>query len=94
VSWQSRFEPPVILPDGTELVTLADARAHILALPAAQHKTEAWQTAVKTLLEAAEGRGPMMHARVGVSLAINGPRPIPESRPSKEIHWHKRRSRR
>jgi hypothetical protein len=32
---------------------------------------------------AAEDRGPLMHAHVGMMLALHGAKPIPEARPSK-----------
>src|ERR1700730_1014282 len=36
---------------------------------------------------AAEDRGPLMHAHVGMMLALRGAKPIPEYDPSKERHW-------
>jgi hypothetical protein len=35
-------------------------------LPKVEQKHEKWQTAIEVLIMAAEGRGPLMHARIGV----------------------------
>jgi len=56
VSWDQRFDRPVVLPDGKTLRTLEDARRHILALPKSEHETTAWQVAIEALLVAAEKR--------------------------------------
>jgi len=54
VSWDKRFDRPVILPDGKTLLTLEDARRHILALPKSDHETAAWQIAIEALVLAAD----------------------------------------
>ena len=56
MSWDQRFDRPVVLPDGKTLRTLEDARRHILALPKSEHETTAWQVAIEALLVAAEKR--------------------------------------
>jgi hypothetical protein len=43
-----------------------------------------WQAAIEALLMAAEDRGPLMHAHVGMMLALHGAKPIPEYNSSKE----------
>jgi hypothetical protein len=43
---------------------LQDAADYILKLPKAVQKLEEWQTATEALIMAAEGRGPLMHARI------------------------------
>jgi hypothetical protein len=58
VSWDQRFDCPVVLPDGKTLRTLEDARRYIITLPKSEHKTTAWQIAIEALLVAAERRGP------------------------------------
>jgi hypothetical protein len=50
----SAFDRPVILPDGKTLLTLEDARRHILALPKSDHETAAWQIAIEALVLAAD----------------------------------------
>jgi hypothetical protein len=42
-----------------------------MKLPKAEQKHEKWQVAVECLIMAAEGRGPLMHARIGVMQALN-----------------------
>jgi hypothetical protein len=59
-------------PRGRQLVTLADAPSYILKLKKAEQNSTEWQAAIEALLMAAEGRGPMMHARTGVLKALNG----------------------
>jgi hypothetical protein len=53
VSWDQRFDRPVVLPDGKTLRTLEDARLYVLALPISEHDTIAWQVAIEALLLAA-----------------------------------------
>jgi hypothetical protein len=55
VSWDQRFDRPVVLPDGKTLRTLEDARQYILTLPRSEHDSTAWQVAIEALLLAAEG---------------------------------------
>ncbi len=86
-----RFDQPIILPSGEKLETLADARRHILKLPKTHHGQQAWQAAIEALLMAAEKRGPVMHANVGVHQAVHGLKPIPEYDSSKEKHWGRRK---
>ena len=59
------------LPDGRQIDTLLDAGKYITDLPKADQQLEEWQTAIAVLLMAAEGRGPLMHARIGVLRALN-----------------------
>jgi hypothetical protein len=62
--WQRPFEDPIPLPGGRQLVTLQDAAGYILKLPKAEQNLGEWQAATEALIMAAEGRGPLMHARV------------------------------
>jgi hypothetical protein len=72
MSWSRAFEDPIPLPRGRQLVTLKDAAAYILKLPKTeQQHLEEWQAATEALLMAAEDRGPLMHARIGVLRALN-----------------------
>jgi len=58
-----------------------------VTLPKAEQNLEAWQTAVEALIMAAEDRGPLMHARIGVLRALNRnvERVFNPSR--KDTHW-------
>jgi hypothetical protein len=65
-----------------------------MALPKAKQQSPEWQAAAKALLITAEVRGPLMHAHVGMMLALHGAKPIPEYDPSKEKHWGRRKLKR
>jgi hypothetical protein len=74
-------------------VTLRDAADYIMKLPKAEQNLEAWQTAVEALIMAAEDRGPLMHARIGVLRALN--RNVERTLTDrKEMHWGKRKLKR
>jgi hypothetical protein len=51
-----RFEDPIPLPRGRQLVMVQDAAGFIMKLPKAEQKLEEWQTATGCLIGAAEGR--------------------------------------
>jgi hypothetical protein len=89
--WRRRSEDPIPLSHGRQLVTLKDAANYIMTLPKAEQKLEEWQTATEALIMAAEGRGPLLHARVGVMQALNRhvERVFDPSR--KDHHWGKRK---
>jgi hypothetical protein len=69
--WSRAFEDPIPLPRGRQLVTLKDAAAYIMKLSKAEQHLEEWQAATEALLMAAEDRGPLMHARIGMLRALN-----------------------
>lgn len=77
--WSTRFDDPV--PGCT---TLKDASDLILKLPKAQQKLPHWQTAVEALIMAAEGRGPLMHARIAMLRAMNFGKPKPDKEPRRK----------
>jgi hypothetical protein len=66
VSWSRRFEQPV-----PGLATLRDAADYIQKLSKAEQQLPHWQAAVEALIMAAEDRGPVLHARVGMLRAMN-----------------------
>jgi hypothetical protein len=92
--WSRPFEDPIILPAGRTLRTLGDAASHIMVLPGKTRQSDEWQAAIEALLMAAEDRGPLMHAHIGMMLALHGAKPIPEYDSSKERHWGKRKLKR
>jgi hypothetical protein len=53
-----------------------------------------WPAAVEALIMAAEGRGPMLHARVGMVRAMNHGRERVFNPDRKETHWAKRKLKR
>jgi len=81
LSWSRRFEDPVRLSDGRELLTLRNAADHIQKLPAVEARREQWQTAIGILIAAAEQRDFLMHARIAMLRAINFRRPRPAPAP-------------
>jgi hypothetical protein len=89
--WARPFDDPIVLPGGRELMTVRDAADYMMKLPKAEQNLDAWQTAVEALIMAAEDRGPLMHARMGVLRALNRnvERIFDSSR--KDTHWEKRK---
>ena len=70
--WSTPFDDPIPLQGGRRLMTLQQAADYVVALPEdVQHETH-WQTAVETLINAAEtGGGWVMFARIAVMRALN-----------------------
>lgn len=66
MSWSRKFDDPV-----PGCATLRDAADLILKLPKAEQNKPHWQAAAEAVLMAAEDRGPMLHARVGMLRALN-----------------------
>lgn len=85
------FEDPVTLPDGRKLVTLLDAGNYIASLPRKEHESEPWQAAIEALLMAAEDRGPLLQARVGMLRALTRHTGRTFNPDRKETHWGKRK---
>jgi hypothetical protein len=92
--WSRRFEDPITLPDGRTLRTLRDAASYIMASPGKIRQSDEWQAAIEALLMAAEDRGPLMHARIGMLRALNRNlvREFDSSR--KDTHWGRRKLKR
>jgi hypothetical protein len=94
LSWKRRFDDPILLPRGRQLVTLQDAGTYITKLPKAEHDADEWQTAMEALLLVVELDGPTMFARIGVMQALKRhvERTFNSSR--KDTHWGKRKLKR
>lgn len=73
MTWSARFEDPV-----PGLASLRDAARYIERLPKAEQNLPHWQTAIEALIMAAEGRGPMLHARIAMLRAMRHGKPEPE----------------
>jgi hypothetical protein len=86
--WSDPFDDPV-----PGLRTLRDAADLIQKLPKAEQSKPHWQAATEALILAAEGRGPMLHARVGMLRAMNHGKPRVFS-DRKETQWGKRKLKR
>ncbi|UPK29575.1 hypothetical protein [Bradyrhizobium sp. 195] len=70
--WSTAFDDPVRVDNKRELLTLQQAADYIMHLPEdAQHEAH-WQTAIETLIKAAEtGGGWVMFARIAMLRALN-----------------------
>jgi hypothetical protein len=71
VSWDRPFDQPVPLPSGAPARTLRDAANYIKKLPKSEHDSQEWRLAVQMSIDAAEDRGPMLFARMGMLRATN-----------------------
>jgi hypothetical protein len=71
MSWDRPFDQPVPLPNGRAARTLRDATNFIRKLPKSEHGSPEWRLAVQMLIDAAEDRGPMLFARIGILEATN-----------------------
>jgi hypothetical protein len=69
--WKRRFDDPIPLPRGRQLVTLEDADKYITTLPKAEHNAQEWQAAMEALILVATLGGPTMFARIGIMRALN-----------------------
>ena len=89
--WQRRFDDPIPLPRGRQLVTLMDAGEFIEKLPKAEHKAAEWQAAMAALILVATHGGPTMLARIGVMKALNRHVERVFNPNRKDPHWGKRK---
>jgi hypothetical protein len=89
--WKRPFEDPIPLSRGRQLVTLKDAADYIMKLPKSEQNLAEWQVATEVLIMAAEGRGPLLHARVGVLRALNRHVERVFNPDRKDTHWGKRK---
>ena len=81
MSWDRPFAQPVPLPAGAPARTLRDAADYIRNLPQSERDRQEWRLAVQMLIDAAEDRGPMLFARMGIVRALEA---SVESPPSPE----------
>ena len=85
--WQRRFDDPIPLPRGRELVTLEDAGTYITKFPKAEHGAPEWQDAMEALILVATSGGPTMLARIGVMRALHRNEERVFNPDRKETHW-------
>jgi hypothetical protein len=90
VPWSRRFVDPIPT-RGKAIVTLKDAAAFILKLPKAEQSKPHWQAAAEAVIMAAEDRGPLTHADIGMKRALNAGKPIEFDPKRKSPHWGKRK---
>jgi len=90
MSWDRLLPAPIPVPGEKPLMTLRDAGKLIQQLPKDEALSPAWQIAIEALLLAAEDRGPLMHAEVGLRKALHPSERVHD--PSrKDPHWGRRK---
>jgi hypothetical protein len=72
MSWDRPFPQPVPLPKGPPAQTLREAANYIRTLSQPERDCQEWRLAVQMLIDAAEDRGPMLFARMGIVRALEG----------------------
>jgi hypothetical protein len=70
MSWERPFDQPVPLPNGPSARTLRDAANYIKKLPGSERDTPECRLAIQMLIDAAEDRGPMLFAKMGIQRAF------------------------
>ena len=71
MSWDRPFDRPVPLPGRRPAKTLRDAGNYIRDLPETERDKPEWRLAIQMLIDAAEDRGPMLFAKMGLERAHN-----------------------
>jgi hypothetical protein len=92
--WTRRFDDPIDLPGGRQLVTLEDAGNYITGLPKAEHSAPEWQAAMRALMLVATRDGPTMLAQIGVMRALHRNEARVFNPDRKDPHWGKRKLKR
>jgi len=91
--WSAPFDEPIPV-KGRKLFTLECAAKYIRKLSNAEQESQHWQAAIEALIMAAEGRGPLLHARLGMLRALNRHVERVFISDRKETHWGKRKLKR
>jgi hypothetical protein len=92
--WHRRFDDPIPLPRGRQLVTLEDAGNYITKLPKAEHEAPEWQAAMEAMILVVTLGGPTMFARIGVMQALTRKVERVFNPERKDPHWGKRKLKR
>jgi hypothetical protein len=72
-------------------MTLRDAGGYVAALPKVEQESPEWQAATEALIRAAEDRGPLMHAHIGMLRALNRHVERVFDTSLKDHHWGRRK---
>lgn len=72
MSWKARLLKPIIPAKGRPILTLDHARKYLISLPEDRHSDPSVHAATHAVLIAAEGRGPIMHAHIGMAELVYG----------------------
>ncbi len=94
MSWDAKFDRPIALPSGEMAITLRQAAEYVMILPKAEREATPWQHAMEILIEAAEGRNPIMFAQIAVNRAIDSdaePKYGPGKSVGPEMKFHRPR---
>jgi hypothetical protein len=91
MSWDRPFGQPLALPGGRPAMTLRDAGDYIRKLPESERDTPEWRLAIQMLIDAAEDRGPMLFAKMGMDRALNQHVERVFNSERKDPHWGKRK---
>ena len=91
VSWERPFDQPVPLPGERPARTLRDAGYYIRKLPELERNTREWRLAVQMLIDAAEDRGPVLFAKMGMDRALNRKVERVFNPDRKDPHWGRRK---
>src|SRR5207253_11196484 len=91
--WSRKFEDPIALAGGRELITLRDAADYITGLPKKESALPEWQVAMEALLLVSLG-GPTELARISVMKALNRHFERVFNPERKDTHWGKRKLKR
>ena len=65
--WSRKFDEPIPLPKGRQLVTLKDAGTYIAKLPKAEHMAAEWQAAAEALILVGDASAAQRCLRVAAS---------------------------
>jgi hypothetical protein len=85
-----KFDEPIPLPKGRQLVTLMDTSTFIAKLPKSEYLAPEWQDAMQAFILVARG-GRTMLARIGVTKALHR-HEVREFNPSpKKTRWGPRK---
>jgi hypothetical protein len=68
--------------------------SYITHLPKVEQKLDEWQATIEALMMAAEGRGPLMHARIGILRTLNRNVEQTFHPDRKDKHWGRRKLKR
>jgi len=90
MSWSIKFDVPIVLDDGRELITLREAAEYVTALRKKEQAKPHWQTIAGELMMAAERRGIVMLVEIAMRQALAHGKPeIPRARRKKVVKKYK-----
>ena len=89
--WSRKFDKPITLPKGRQLITLEDAGTYITKLPEAEHTAPERQAAMEALILVATLGGPTIFARIGLMRALNRDVVRVFNPDRKDPYWGKRK---